>query len=237
MMIGDDLERRLASWMQEDAVLLDDLAEVLAQLPQTPQQRHRWSMGTTDLRRRIQSMFTAARVAAFVAIFALGASSALFLAPERNGDLLQVPGAEAPTLDAMARVTWRAWLSKEDPASGTVTHTALGEVIEGSVAEFGIDATDHRLSGTAKYTVNIHHLDPAGGQYPASVMVGTVIVEAADGTWEGTFVGTDYPGTPDGEGQHVLVGTGAYEGLTALMTTHNDKTSGLIFPGDLPDAP
>jgi hypothetical protein len=52
MSIGDDLEHRLVSWMQEDAFLPEDVAEVLARLPQTPQQRHRWSMETMDLRGR-----------------------------------------------------------------------------------------------------------------------------------------------------------------------------------------
>ena len=124
MTIGHDLEHRLDSWMQEDASLPDDLTEVLAMLPETPQQHHRWSSIRSDLTWRTREMFSATRVAAFVAIFTLGATSALFLVP-RDGvdDVSVVPAAEAPSLDDMASVTWRAFLSKEDPTSGTATHT------------------------------------------------------------------------------------------------------------------
>lgn len=237
MTIGNDLEHRLDTWMQEDAALPDDLAEVMASLPETPQRRHRWSITTTELRWRTQSMFSATRVAAFVAIFALGASTALVVTPEGDRDQLIAPAAEAPTLDDMARVTWRSWLSKNDPSSGTVTYTELAEVIEGGTAEYEIDASDDRLSGTATYVVSMYYFDPSGERYPASLVTGSVVLEAEDGGWEGSFVGLDYPGTPDNEGQHILTGTGAYEGLTAVMTTRNDVASGLIFPGDMPALP
>ena len=68
MTIGNDLERRLDSWMQEDATLPDDLSEVLAKLPETPQRRHRWSFSFADLTWRTRTMFNATRVAATIAI-------------------------------------------------------------------------------------------------------------------------------------------------------------------------
>jgi hypothetical protein len=237
MTIGPDLEHRLDSWMQEDASLPDDLAKVLAKLPETPQRHHRWSFDPTELTWRTRSMFTATRVAAFVTIFALGATSALVLVPQEDIKPVTVPAAEAQSLDDMTRVTWRSTISKADPASGTVSDTGLAEVTDGMVAEFAVDASDERLSGTASYTVNSHYLEPGEGDYPANVMVGNVIIEAADGTWEGSFVALDYPGTPDNESQHILSGTGAYKGLTAVMTTRNDVTSGLIFPGGMPSEP
>ncbi len=237
MTIGHDLEHRLDSWMQENASVPDDLAEVLAKLPETPQRHHRWSISLTDLTGRTRSMFTATRVAAFVTIFTLGATSALIIAPQEESEPVTVPAAEAPSLDDMARVTWHAWMSKNDPASASVTQTEYGELIEGGVAEFDIDASDDRLSGPAEFHINSMYFEPADGQYPAQVFVGSVTIEAEEGMWEGSFVALDYPGTPDGESQHILTGTGAYEGLTAVMTTRDDVTSGLIFPGELPELP
>ncbi|MGD8487053.1 MAG: hypothetical protein PVH07_10485, partial [Chloroflexota bacterium] len=81
MTIGHDLEQRLESWMQEDATLPDDLREVLAKLPETPQRHHRWSFTLAELSWRTRTMFSATRVAATIAIFALGASIALIAGP------------------------------------------------------------------------------------------------------------------------------------------------------------
>jgi hypothetical protein len=237
MTIGHDLEHRLDSWMQEDASLPDDLAEVIAKLPETPQRHRRWS-SISDLTWRTRSMFSATRVAAFVAIFTLGATSAMYLVPRQAVDHVDVvPGAETPSPDDMARVTWHSTMSKADPASGTTTATEYGETFEDVIAEYEVTASDERLSGTASYVVNGSYLVPSDSRYPANVFVGSVTIEAANGTWEGSFVGLDYPGTPDNESQHILTGTGAYEGLTAVMTTRDDVTSGLIFPGELPDLP
>ena len=103
MTIGHDLEHRLDSWMQEDATLPDDLREVLAKLPETPQRRHRWSPTFADLKWRTRTMFSATRVAAFVAIFALGGSLAIY------------GGALTPTTD-QAAVPSASSATAEDPA-------------------------------------------------------------------------------------------------------------------------
>jgi hypothetical protein len=237
MTIGNDLGSRLDSWMRQDAHLPDDLAEVLAKLAETPQRRHRWSISKTELKWRTRSMLSATRVASFVTIFAPGASTALVLTPADDGDQTLAPAAEVPTLEDMARVTWTGTQSRDDPTSGTATRTEYGELVEGHVSAFQIDASDERLSGTAAFTVNSRYLEPGDGQYPASVLVARVVLEADDGTWEGTYVGTDYPGTPDQEGQYILQGTGPYEGLTAVMTVYGSKTAGLVFPGSLPETP
>jgi hypothetical protein len=238
MTIGHDLEHRLDGWMQEDATLPDDLAEVLAKLPETPQRRHRWSFTQADVIWRTRDMFSATRVAAFMAIFTLGVISAVVLPPRTElQDGAIAPAAEAPSMGDMARFSWSGTQSSLDPASFGGTDFEFGVAIEGGVTEFDMVATDERLNGTMALTLNSHYLDGDDVEYPAEVMRGSVVLEAQEGTWEGTFIGIDYPGTRDFEAQYVLTGTGAYDGLTAVVTAHNDDSSGLVFPGGMPDAP
>ena len=87
-------------------------------------------------------------------------------------------------------------------------------------------------------------------QYPhptrvAAVFEGSHLLEDEDGSWAGTSTGVSYP---DGsiEGQDVLVGRGAYEGLYAVLHACAEIAPGdggttvwrgMIFTGSAPPAP
>ena len=101
MTIGNDLEHLLDGWMQEDATLPDDLSEVLARLPETPQRHHRWSFALSESIWRTRTMFSATRVAAAIAIFVLGASVAVIVAPlGPSSDPVPGPAAAESTVPA-----------------------------------------------------------------------------------------------------------------------------------------
>lgn len=238
MTIGRDLEHRLDSWMQEDASLPDDLAEVLAKLPETPQQRHRWSLTITDTIRRTRSMFSATGVAAATAIFMLGASFALVAQPTGDPEeQATAPAAEASGPDDIARFTWRSSVSADYPG-GTAHATEFGESFRGGRIEYTVDASDPRLDGTLAITYNYDYYDSEEIDYPVVVLAGVQVLENENGAWQGTGEGIDFPGTTDYLGRSVLNGTGAYEGLTAVLyATGTDQGEGLVFPGVMPEYP
>ena len=231
MTIGNDLEQRLDSWMQEDATLPDDLREVLARLPETPQRRHRWSLTLADVTWRTRTMFSATRVAAAIAIFALGASVALISGP-LGPSAQPAPGqfaAESPSPGVIV--------------SGGSTHIGLerygDEVIEDGIPRLRDNRTvstaemdDPRVSGTYRLTQSGQNL---GGLGP---MWGTMRVENEDGAWEGPVSG--YWTDVDTYFSGCLAGESAYEGLTYCMRVAADTvlrdvaTDGLIYQGDLP---
>ena len=79
-----------------------------------------------------------------------------------------------------------------------------------------------------------------GGRHLGDILWGTFWIENEDGAWEGTSVGTTDVST-GGEGvtYYQLVGTGAYEGLSAVIfetevPTGDPVWNGVIFPGELP---
>ena len=97
--------------------------------------------------------------------------------------------------------------------------------------------SDARLEGTYYYS-EAYAEEPASG-----AAAGTLRIENADGAWQGSMV---YVYLRDGTattGSTVLVGEGAYEGLSAiweermLMPRCAADVRGLLFEGEAPAAP
>jgi hypothetical protein len=102
-----------------------------------------------------------------------------------------------------------------------------------------IEMSDSRLTGSITLDVFSDRFEGAG--HPATdVGWGTVRIENAAGVWEGTTVDTgDLAAGGRGIGYYELVGSGAYQGLSAIVfeteTPEEESAwSGIIFPGDLP---
>jgi hypothetical protein len=136
--------------------------------------------------------------------------------------------------------------------SGHVTHFGPGEFTDESEAEgilmqrgrttLGqVDLDDPRLSGLLTL---VDHADrffagvPSDEDYLGDVLWGTIEITNPDGAWTGTSVGTTDP-SADGRGvtYYELVGSGAYEGLSAVIfESEIDGWSwnGVIMPGPLP---
>lgn len=156
-------------------------------------------------------------------------------------------GAEAavrslePT--AAVSVSGRLALSDENPGgSGTLDEYALewrGLSVPGRMT-----MSDARLSGEARVTWNAdmyrpHYMVQTSG----GIVAGRLMVDNEAGSWEGTLRGVVWPEWDGLRHQVRLVGSGAYEGLRALLYLSSsaydeDMTvKGLIFPGEPPPLP
>jgi hypothetical protein len=154
--------------------------------------------------------------------------------------------AQSPEPTPADTSTGSAWVT------GTVTGGTGGQVSSGAADTAGvmryryhwedtlIDMSDPRLSGTmsAIYDQDVH--TGAAGDVPTfSVGAGTYRIENEEGSWEGPniflFEGASPTGTSD---TGLLVGSGAYEGLSAFLVFDFSQTQapvvGVIFPGELP---
>jgi hypothetical protein len=104
-----------------------------------------------------------------------------------------------------------------------------------------IEMSDPRLSGTLSqvFTVVKH---PVAGDDTIRVFTGEYRIENEGGSWEGTNLGMERGAGPwdTVTDTGVLVGSGAYEGLTAYLMfdwsilSPPYEVTGAIFPGDLP---
>ena len=100
------------------------------------------------------------------------------------------------------------------------------------------DISDPRLAGTWRTILN---KDVYRDSLSEVVTVARRI-DNAEGSWLGHFAGYL---DPDGGRRHqqgILTGTGAYEGLTAIVRMEDTGTlswdvHGVVFPGALPEAP
>ena len=109
-----------------------------------------------------------------------------------------------------------------------------------------MDDADRYLSGLTGEVLLMDVADPYNlfefveDEGFADIVWGSITIENDDGTWEGRSVGTS-DNTPDGYGltYHELVGTGAYDGLSAVLFMLEDDIglplTGVIFPGALTD--
>ena len=112
-----------------------------------------------------------------------------------------------------------------------------------------IEMDEPRLSGQLRSMLN---MDTYGGPVlggDGSVVSASTELVNDDGTWTGTLRGYAYPHSSDGFPQrdmiwHIeLTGTGAYEGLSALLYAHGPisrqvlEVEGFVFPGVLPEYP
>ena len=241
MTIGSDLEHVLDSWMQEDAVLPDDLAEVLAKLPETAQRRHRWSFDWHDLTWRTRTMFNTPRIATAIAIFTLGASLTFVgvsLRPDH--DAAVVPSAEIPAAEVIAHVTGEMTATSEGADDGTMTVSPRAVEYRDAVQHYDVVSSDPRLDGQMSLRYSRDQIIGAPG---TSAFAGIGRIENEAGSWEGPSRGVGYPDTNDMYTQLILTGAGAYAGLTAVLDGNNSANEldfafeGSIFPGALPELP
>jgi hypothetical protein len=104
-----------------------------------------------------------------------------------------------------------------------------------------IEMSDPRLSGLVAVTYNQDtHRVPDGDVSSFTVFSGTYRITNEEGSWEGTNLGLSRgPGSVDTvTDTGLLVGSGAYEGLTAYLVFDFTKSPvtaiGAIFPGQMP---
>jgi hypothetical protein len=118
----------------------------------------------------------------------------------------------------------------------------------GSVLDGGrMEMSDMRLSGDVTFIQYAEGDAIFETALPPSLALfwGTMLIENAGGTWEGTHFSADHHARADAHGPLVmqLTGSGNYEGLSAILyqTVISDpgetieySVDGMIFPGDLP---
>ncbi len=236
MTIERDLPPLLTDWMQEDAILPDDLDEVLDQLPQTPQRQHRWSFTFPEFKWRDDTMFSAMRVAAGVAVLALASSLAL------------VAGPLAPAADPAGPISSASVVEDEMTAPTSFRATFIwgqdgdndgeevGAYLRGKIGLFwAIDDPEPRVDGTARF---VHDSRDDGGLGP---QWGTFRLETEDGAWEGTMSG--FWDRHETRTSGWLQGEDAYKGQAMYLETVIDhrgypaQMTGIIIPGDPPTDP
>jgi len=120
-----------------------------------------------------------------------------------------------------------------------LTSRGTTETVGGVVQVRGIAATtedsmsDPRVSGTG--TIGGNYDRWVGG----ATQWGTYLLENEGGSWEGTWAGIAYGGSPPVEDASVwLVGAGGYAGLSYYFHFHGSNGTyaidGLVFPGSPP---
>jgi hypothetical protein len=144
-----------------------------------------------------------------------------------------VPGAGLdPCTTPVTRVTGTIIWGSEGPDTQRFV-TASGEHIRGFAYTSTMSLSDDRLDGTTTASDGVWDQSEEAG-----IARGNRVIENADGTWEGseTLVGSN----PADGGFLVmmdLVGTGAYDGFSAVLFLDNmtgDATiEGSVYPTDL----
>lgn len=236
MTVDRDLPPLLTDWMREDAILPDDVYEVIDQLPRTPQRRHRWSFTNPALTWRNNDMFNATRAVIAVLVLAFGSGLMMATLSDDGTDRAVLPQAETRSADEMARFTFTSVLSADYPG-GSEVETDYGMARRGGRVEYTVEASDDRVDGSSIYTYDTDYYDSDELAYPVSVTTGTQVLTNEGGTWEGTFELLDFPGTRDEHHLAVLTGTGNYEGLTAVLYGMDGTNEGVIIPGSVPEMP
>jgi hypothetical protein len=95
--------------------------------------------------------------------------------------------------------------------------------------------SDPRLPAEKKMVLDFTTYPYEGGRL--MITRTSIRMDGAEGSWVGTGVGLS---RPDGssQGQDVLVGEGAYEGLFAVLNCGNETgCDGFIFEGEMPAQP
>jgi hypothetical protein len=223
------------------------LGRALDRLPQTPQRRRwwpsRWLPFGTDATRssvptepRVEGstrmMLSATRMAALVAVLAVGGSLALVAGPLSPGP--EVPGspaAQVPGPEAAAFFSGTGGVKILE--SGEESMVDGVEYLRGQVSQMLprlIEVDDPRVGGAQTFT---QHAADYGGFGPTW---GTFRIEDDAGAWVG-----DVSGAWSGSGTWFsgwLTGEGAYEGLVQFYQAEggpaNIRFSGVIYPADSP---
>jgi hypothetical protein len=99
-----------------------------------------------------------------------------------------------------------------EPNAGVSVEHSRGNTWQGMIT-----ATDPRLSGTHNYTWEADRYTLPGGSAGPMAWAEGHYIENDEGSWQGSSVGFIDPDETSVGGVAVLVGAGAYEGLTAVM--------------------
>ena len=147
------------------------------------------------------------------------------------------PSDEIPAVQVSGVVVFADSDPVEPPTSITVDGAATKVLGASAVRQITMD--DERLSGSQRVVSNQFEYGTDG-----STVAGRLSIENDDGSWQGTYQGMVFPhGLGVARHQAVLVGTGEYEGLSAVLSyspSDADDTlavDGLIFMGEFPDYP
>ena len=117
----------------------------------------------------------------------------------------------------------------QDPGAMTYRDAAGGLHFRDWSYTSRLDLDDDRLDGTTNGAIDWDFVLTSG------VHRGTFRVENADGAWEGPYAGTG-GSTYTWQSMTELTGSGAYEGLSAILFMSNSgEVSGSLFPTVLPD--
>ena len=161
--------------------------------------------------------------------------AAVFITPSAGAPGAQAQDETAPGAgEFTARVEHIGMISP-----GTPTQAAGAFRLRGVVERYEfVESSDPRFSGTIEWSGNG---DMRQGVTGFDVWQGAFRVENDDGTWEG--VPTTWFRPPGADGTvgvtSVLVGTGAYEGWSVVLSITDNGTefAGMIFEGELPPSP
>jgi len=184
---------------------------------------------------RTQSMFSPAKaITAGALVFAIGGAFLIAQPFDQQGG--DVPGAatdDPPGGEAAALVSGR-FVSSDNDFESSDTFPFEQTVRQRGRENTGrSEMSDERLSGDVTVTDNGDFYLPDW----EDILWGTISIVNDEGTWDGRLVGTsDVLGV--GSKYYELVGSGAYEGLSAVVfeTEASDELhwGGVIFPGELP---
>ncbi len=258
------LGRDLSDWLEHSIEELPDRSElpspirsdVLSRLSGTPQRRRWWpfrwfpfGIGATrsadakDPRPegRSKSMFTVARIVAAMAILALVSGLAVVAVPTPEGRA-PLPGASMHDIDPADFGGFTGTMKCRQGEYGTTSPTDWGSVVEGETySHCPVEVGDHRFTGNM---YSVHDYYKYAGLPTWGVRNVSAVLTNDDGYWVST---TDwgYQQPEDGTMAYAMQwrGRGAYEGLSALTILSQDAwglnmdLEGIIFPGELPEAP
>ena len=148
--------------------------------------------------------------------------------------------APAPPVEFSGRITCGPPVAPN--RAGTETTAEVGEGVtltryrDGAWRQTGT-VSDPRLEGSWFHTwESDSYLDP-GAETGPSVAVATWRIENDEGAWSGGMIGVDLADGTRLEGPTVMVGEGAYEGLTAIVGVQDVEGAcaadirGMIFEG------
>ncbi len=258
----EPLGRPLHDWIESSLDELSDGTElppavrsdVLSRLPGTPQRRRWWpfswhpfGFGATRSadptgphpEGRTQSMFNATRVAVAVAVLALVGGLAYVAAPADQQSV--PPGTETTPIDPADFAGFTGAFRVGSGRQGEAIEQDWGTSIRGEYYPRGtIEVSDDRLSGSHR---SIHNYDHFRGGAKYGVRTTDLEITNDLGTWTGQGIGLQVPHDSTMHYEFRLAGSGAYEGLSALLTLSQDEfgfsfdADGVIFPGELPPYP
>jgi hypothetical protein len=175
---------------------------------------------------------------AVMAVFAMG-----MLATLPVGVAAQSPSSAASSPVSPGVLVTGTVVTEATDFTEEDTDVENGRRQRGRIARGHADMSDPRLSGFVTASDNADRFcDGVCGPdtFRADILWGTLEIVNDGGTWVGRSVGTsDMSAEGRGVTYYELVGTGAYEGLSAVLFETEPKVgpkiwNGVIFPGGLP---